>query len=69
MSAVTYEDLLPHSDELELGENLRVRVLRLDKLIELKQEVNRDKDRAVLPILRQTLNETRKLTPPPSPDS
>ena len=66
---MTYEDLLPHSDELELGENLRVRVLRLDKLIELKQEVNRDKDRAVLPILRQTLNETRKLTPPPSPDS
>ena len=57
---LTYEDLLPPSDELELGENLKVRVLRLGKLIKLKEEVNSDKDRAVLPILRRTLEEIRK---------
>lgn len=26
----SYDDLLPHSDELEVGEGLRVRVLRFD---------------------------------------
>ena len=66
---LTYEDLLIHSDELEINGILPVRVLRLEKLIELKQEVNRDKDRAVLPILRRTLEEIRKLNPPAPHDS
>ena len=67
---LTYEDLLTHSDQLEIGGTLPVRVLRLEKLIELKEEVNRDKDRAVLPILRRTLQEIRKLTPQtPTSDS
>jgi len=57
---LTYEDLLPHSDELDLGGGLKVRVLRLEKYIELKEELNGDKDRAVLPILRHTLEESRK---------
>ncbi|HEY3743249.1 MAG TPA: hypothetical protein VGL53_25560 [Bryobacteraceae bacterium] len=57
---LTYEDLLPHSDILELGEGLLVRVLKLEKLIEIKEALNTDKDRAMLPLLRRTLAEIRK---------
>ena len=66
---LTYEDILAHSDEILLGEGLTVRVLKLEKLIEFKEEVNGDKDRAVLPILRRTLEEIRKLNPPAPHDS
>ena len=38
----------------ELGE-MRVRVLKLGAVIETKEQANREKDRAVLPVLRQTL--------------
>lgn len=65
---LTYQDLLPFTDQLEINGN-RVRVLHLAKLIELKEEVNRDKDRAILPILRRTLQEIRKLNPPRPLDS
>jgi predicted nucleotidyltransferase len=57
-----YEDLLPHSEETEVADNLRIRVLKLEKLIEVKAELNTDKDRAMLPILRRTLEEKRKQT-------
>jgi predicted nucleotidyltransferase len=57
---LTYEDLLPFSDELDLADGLTVRVLRLEKLIELKEELGRDKDRAMLHVLRHTLEESRK---------
>lgn len=50
-----YEELLPHSHEVEIGAGLSVLVLNLEKLIELKTELGGDKDRAVLPMLRQTL--------------
>ena len=55
-----YEDLLPHATELELGEGLRVRVLNLEKLIAIKEEIGGEKDAATLPILRRTLQEKRK---------
>lgn len=58
-----YADLLPHSDEIEIG-RLRVRVLSLEKLIEVKEEMGFEKDKAVLPVLRQTLLEKRKLGKP-----
>lgn len=35
--------------------NLRVRCLNLDAVIESKEQADRDKDRATLPILRRTL--------------
>jgi len=50
----TYEDLVQRTHSYEL-EGLRVRVLDLPSVIELKELANRDKDRAVLPILRRTL--------------
>jgi len=37
-----------------------VRLLDLPTLIEVKQETGGDKDKAVLAILRRTLEETRK---------
>jgi predicted nucleotidyltransferase len=57
---LTYEDLIEYSDELQV-DDLRVRVLRLEKLIELKEELRRDTDVAMLPVLRATLAEKRKL--------
>jgi len=54
-----YADLLPYSEEIEIGK-LRLKVLSLEKLIEIKEETAFEKDKAVLPILRQTLSEKRK---------
>ena len=58
---LTYEDLLPRSAEMEIAPGCRVRVLDLETLIALKEELGGEKDRAVLPILRATLAEKRKL--------
>jgi hypothetical protein len=51
----SYEDLLPDSAIIELG-GLSVRVLGLAALIRTKEEAGRDKDRAVLDLLRQALH-------------
>ncbi len=56
----TYDDLIGHTFEIKVGE-FRVRVLRLEKLIELKEELGRETDLAMLPILRRTLEEKRRL--------
>jgi hypothetical protein len=55
-----YDDLLPHSHELEVAEGLRVRVLDLETLIAVKEEVAGERDLAVLPIMRRTLEEKRR---------
>jgi hypothetical protein len=55
-----YQDLAPHSVELDISEGLRIRVLDLETLIAIKEELGGEKDRAVLPILRRTLEEKRK---------
>lgn len=57
---LAYEDLLPHTVEMDIAEGVRIRVLNLEMLIAIKEELGGEKDRAVLPILRQTLNEIRK---------
>ena len=54
-----YEDLVQHSDEIAIG-RLRLRILSLEKLIEVKEKMGFEKDKAVLPILRQTLLEKQK---------
>lgn len=59
---LAYEDLLPHSEEIEIGEGLRIRVLSLETLIQIKEQLNGEKDRAMLPLLRRTLEEKQKLT-------
>jgi hypothetical protein len=50
----TYQDLIGETSSYELG-TLTVRVLNLATIIRSKEEANRDKDRATLPILRRTL--------------
>ena len=55
-----YEELLPTTVELQVEENLRVRLVDLETLIALKEEAGRDKDKMVLPVLRRTLEEKGK---------
>ena len=52
----SYADLLDHSEEMRVG-SLAVRVLDLKTLIDIKETLSRDKDRAVLAILKRTLKE------------
>jgi hypothetical protein len=59
-----YEELLQHTIELTVGEQLRVKVLALATVIRMKEEADRDKDRAVLAVLRQTLAEKNNPQPP-----
>ncbi|HEY3458563.1 MAG TPA: hypothetical protein VGK64_28540 [Bryobacteraceae bacterium] len=57
---LAYVDLLPHSSKLDIADGVRIPVLNLETLIAVKEHTGGDKDLAVLPILRQTLNELRK---------
>ena len=59
-SNLAYEDLVPRSVELDIAEGVRMRVLDLETLIAIKEELGGEKDRAVLPTLRRTLEEKRK---------
>ena len=57
----TYEDLLPHTEDMDLGGGVMARVLDLETQIAVKEEVGSAKDRAVLPLLRATLEEKKRL--------
>jgi hypothetical protein len=57
---LSYEDLLPHSREMEVANGLNVRVLDLPTLIAIKEQLAGEKDLAVLPILRRTLQEQQR---------
>jgi predicted nucleotidyltransferase len=54
---LSYEELLPHTVEMDVGDGIRVRVLDLETIIAIKQEPGTEKDLAVLPLLRRTLKE------------
>ena len=58
-----YADLLPHTLEMELGADVRIRVLDLETVIAIKEEVGGEKDLAVLPILKRTLREKQERGP------
>ncbi len=55
-----YDELLPHTAEVMLTPDLTIRLLNLEMLIELKEETSREKDLAVLPVLRRTLEERKR---------
>jgi predicted nucleotidyltransferase len=57
---LSFSDLLPLSHEMAIGEGIRIRVLNLETLISIKEQLASEKDLAVLPILRQTLRELKK---------
>lgn len=52
-----FEDLESNATTMELERDLHVRVLDLAMLIQLKEEMGREKDLATLPVLRRTLRE------------
>jgi hypothetical protein len=60
-SGLGFQDLLPHSVEMEIDEGVRIRVLDLETLIAIKEQLASEKDLAALPILKRTLEEKRKL--------
>ena len=53
---IAYEDLLDFTEELEVT-GIAVRVLSLERLIQLKRALGRPKDVAMLPVLEATLRE------------
>jgi hypothetical protein len=55
-----YDELVPLSVEMEIGAGIRVRVLELATIIALKEELAGEKDLAVLPVLRRTLEQKRR---------
>ncbi len=52
--------LREHTVELTLESGLRLRILDLETLIDVKEQAGHPKELAVLPILRQTLIESRR---------
>jgi hypothetical protein len=56
----SYRDLIAHTTELKVADSLLVKVLDLETQIAVKEEIDSEKDRAALPILRRTLEERRK---------
>lgn len=54
-----YRDLVSDAPALALG-SMSIKVLSLDRLIEVKEKAGRDKDLAVLPLLRATLSRKRQ---------
>lgn len=59
---LSYEDLLNHCFDYEVAD-LNLKVLDLETNIAAKEFADREKDRAVLPILRRTLEIKREATP------
>ncbi|HWG37072.1 MAG TPA: hypothetical protein VN690_05085 [Terriglobales bacterium] len=55
-----YEELISESEPVEVGAGLLVQVLSLERYIALKEALGGEKDRAMLPLLRRTLQEQRK---------
>lgn len=55
----SYAELFVHSEEMRVG-SISVRVLDLQTLIGIKETINRDKDRAVLAVLKRTLKEKQR---------
>jgi hypothetical protein len=53
----TWEDLRPHTRTMEIEPGAEVRVLDLETLIAVKEELGFPKDAAMLPVLRQTLKQ------------
>jgi len=58
-----YEELVPRSTEILIAEKVLVRILNLETLIEVKEQLNGEKDRAMLPVLRYTLEANKRKGP------
>ncbi len=58
--ATTYEDVLADTDAVDLG-GFEVRVLTLERLLEVKKKLGRPKDKLMALQIEATLDERRKL--------
>jgi hypothetical protein len=58
--ALGYEELVPRSTEMLIAEGVRARILNLETLIEVKEQLSGEKDRAMLPLLRHALEESKR---------
>jgi hypothetical protein len=56
----TYDQLAAHSANVDLGDGLSVLVLDLAQIINIKERLGRDRDRAALPILKRALQERQR---------
>lgn len=56
----TYEEEVNNTILVSLGKNLKVKVLKLERIIESKKALNRPKDRLVLPVLEDVLQVIKK---------
>lgn len=56
----SYPELLPHTEAITLTPAITIRILDLPTLIALKQSLARDRDLAILPILKRLLAEKEK---------
>ena len=54
-----YDDLLVHSEPMNIGDGTQITVVSLPLLIQSKEEVGHPKDQATLEILRETLRQKR----------
>ena len=52
-----YAELVPRAQVVRIDEGLEVQILGLEALIEIKEKVGREKDRAVLPLYHKVLRE------------
>lgn len=57
---LSYDDLLPDSEEIRVGPDLSTRILSLKRIVELKTAAGGPKDLAVLPTLRATIAKIEK---------
>jgi predicted nucleotidyltransferase len=55
-----YADLLPHSNEMDIGEGIHIQVLDLETIIAIKEQLASEKDLAALPGLYQALRKEKK---------
>lgn len=60
LGTVTYDDLLGDTTEFALENTGTIRVLNLERLLALKEQLGREKDRAVIPVLRRTIEERNR---------
>ena len=52
-----FEELLPQSRDMDIGGGISVRVLNLETIISIKEQLTSEKDLASLPVLRRALSE------------
>lgn len=57
---LSYDNLIDRTDIVDLSDGVDIRILDLPTLIRIKEILDRDRDRATLPILRKTLEERSK---------